>query len=77
MTFDINEYWGVTASHAALIGPSHWQSTAWVFRRDNFEKIGSPHIGAGSSMNLANDQALLEAKQLILTLGMPNNWEKC
>jgi hypothetical protein len=76
MTFDINEYWGVTASHADLIGPSHWQARAWVFRRDNFKKVGAPYIGTGETMHSADDQAILKAKQFIFTLGMPDNWER-
>ncbi len=75
MTFDINEYWGVTVSNANLIGPNTWQAIAWVFRRDNYQKIEPPHIATESTRDLADNEALLEAKKFILTLDRPHNWK--
>lgn len=76
MTFDINEYWGVTFSHADLIGRNQWRAKAWVFRRDDFRKIGHPHIGNGATRNLADEHALAEARQSIFTLGTPEKWKQ-
>jgi hypothetical protein len=76
MTFEINEYWGVTVSPANIMGPNFWEARAWVFRRDNFKKIGPPHIGSGLTMDLADSDALRIAKQFIVTLDNPKNWMK-
>lgn len=73
MTIDINKYYGVNISHGEKEGPRLWRSKASIFRRDNQKEIKTIY-GEGGTRNSANSKAISNAKKIIFSLGIPNNW---
>lgn len=76
MTFDINDWWGVTVIHGEKIGPKRWRAAAFAFRRDTQARVGGEFIGSGTTMNTSDNDALRQAKAFVLTQGQPADWAK-
>lgn len=74
MTIDINDWWGVSVTHGAKIGPKRWRATARVFRRDNLIVV-EEFEGYGTTMNTSDDDALHQARRFVLAQGQPRDWQ--
>lgn len=69
MTFDINDWWGVTVRHGEKISPKRWRATAYAFRRDTQGRVGEDFVGFGTTMNTADDDALRQARSFVIAQG--------
>lgn len=75
MTYDIDEYWGITVTHGEKTGPKRWRATAQAFRRDTMKNVGEVFVGTGTTMNTADTVALEEAKRFVLLQDKPKDWK--
>lgn len=73
MTRNINDWYGVTVSHADKIAPRLWVAEATVFRRDTQETI-ERFRGEGAAMTAADDRADKRAAAHARSLGKPSDW---
>lgn len=74
MTFDIDEYWGVSVTHGEKTGPKQWRASAIAFRRDNQEQVGDDFIGFGTTMNRADEDAQKKATAFVRAKAQPKDW---
>jgi hypothetical protein len=75
VTYDVDEYWGITVSHGRKSGPKLWVATAQAFRKDTMEDVGPAVEGSGATQNTADKMALAAAKQFLARLRAPANWK--
>lgn len=71
MTFDIDEFWSITVSHAAQIAPNWWRATAQAYRRDTETPVGECLEGFGSTMDTADTAAQRKAEAFIASQDHP------
>lgn len=76
MTFDIDEYWSITVTHADKIGPKEWRATAQAYRRDTQKPVGHSLTGFGSTQNAADTAAQHAAEDFVSTQGRPEGWKR-
>lgn len=74
MTFDIDEYWGVSVTHGEKTGPKQLRASAIAFRRDTQEQVGDDSIGFGAIMNRADEDAKKKAAAFVRAKGQPKDW---
>jgi hypothetical protein len=60
--------------HTEKIDPKNWRATANVFCRDNQKTIGKEIVGFGTTMKIADDDAIRQGRSFASAKGQPADW---
>ena len=72
---DVNEYYGVTIRAGRQVSPGTWRAEAIIFRSDTREQVQTL-FGSGGTRRKSENRAKFDAKELISSLGTPDNWQR-